>query len=200
MLISIKYVWFYWSYMGFGRFVALRFSCVHVIAASFLVRLDQMSFVNEVYKLQHIYNVWGYEFPPIPNESVWSSVSSAPFKLLSNSSLRRKPIDRLKSTRIRDNMDIWERKNQSSLCNYCRNPGYVMPSCPHQYYEDNALLTNILIFNHYLSIFSFILNFFVICKHQFILFYREQYNIQICSIFLVETRYLYKFIIIKWPN
>ncbi|KAH1038002.1 hypothetical protein J1N35_039745 [Gossypium stocksii] len=51
-----------------GRFETLRFSCAHAIAACSLICLDHMSFVDEVYKIQHMYNVWKYEFQKVPNE------------------------------------------------------------------------------------------------------------------------------------
>ncbi|KAK5794089.1 hypothetical protein PVK06_035290 [Gossypium arboreum] len=116
---------------GCGRFDTLCFPCTHAIVAYSSVRLDHMSFVDEVYKLEHLYNVWNYEFPPILNESMWPLVSSTPFKLLPNTSLRRKPKGRPNSTMISDSMNIWERTNQPRLCDYCRNLGHTRPTCPH---------------------------------------------------------------------
>ncbi|KAH1073928.1 hypothetical protein J1N35_026256 [Gossypium stocksii] len=84
--------------------------------------LDPIGFVNEVYKLEKLYNVWRHVFPSVPDERKWLFVSFAPFKLLPDRDLRRKPKGQLCSTQIRDNMDIWEHSNQQRLCGWCRNP------------------------------------------------------------------------------
>ncbi|XP_017624984.1 uncharacterized protein LOC108468613 [Gossypium arboreum] len=89
-----------------GRFDALRYPCAHVIATCQNLRLDPMSYVDDVYKLEYMYNVWRHIFPPVPDERKWPSVSLAPFKLLPDKELRRKPKGRPCSTRIRNNMDI----------------------------------------------------------------------------------------------
>ncbi|PPS15830.1 hypothetical protein GOBAR_AA04752 [Gossypium barbadense] len=51
-----------------GRFNALRYPCAHIIAACQNLRLDLMSYVDRVYKLETIYNVWRHVFSPIPDE------------------------------------------------------------------------------------------------------------------------------------
>ncbi|KAK5812909.1 hypothetical protein PVK06_028353 [Gossypium arboreum] len=71
-------------------------------------------------------------FPPIPDERKWPSVSLAPFKLLPDRELRRKPKRQPFSTRIRNNMNIRERTNQQRLCRWCRNPGHITRSCPNR--------------------------------------------------------------------
>ncbi|MFQ6656162.1 hypothetical protein Gotur_026388, partial [Gossypium turneri] len=87
-------------------FDALRYPCAHVIVACQNLRLDPMSYVDEVYKLENMYNVWRHVFPPVPDERKWSPVSLTPFKLLLDRELRRKPKGRPCSTRIRNNMNI----------------------------------------------------------------------------------------------
>ncbi|PPS20313.1 hypothetical protein GOBAR_AA00267 [Gossypium barbadense] len=89
-----------------GRFDALRYPCTHVIAACQNLRLDPMSYVDKVYKLKTMYNVWKHVFPPVPDEHNWPHVLLAPFKLLPDRELRRKPKGRPCSTRIRTNIDI----------------------------------------------------------------------------------------------
>ncbi|MFQ6643611.1 hypothetical protein Gotur_017407, partial [Gossypium turneri] len=89
-----------------GKFDALHYPCAHVITACQNLRLDPMSYVDEVYKLENMYNVWRHVFPPVPDERKWSSVSLAPFKLLPDRELRCKPKGRPCSTRIRNNLDI----------------------------------------------------------------------------------------------
>ncbi|MFQ6624434.1 hypothetical protein Gotur_004466 [Gossypium turneri] len=87
-------------------FDTLRYPYAHVIATCQNLCMDPISYVDEVYKLQNMYNVWRYVFPPVPDERKWPFVSLAPFKLLPDRELRRKPKGRPCSTRIRNNMDI----------------------------------------------------------------------------------------------
>ncbi|PPS02230.1 hypothetical protein GOBAR_AA18423 [Gossypium barbadense] len=115
-----------------GRFDAFRYPCAHVIAACQNLRLDPMSYVDDVYKLEYMYNVWRHIFPPVPDERKWPSVSIAPFKLLPDRELRHKPKGRPCSIRIRNNMDIRETTNQQKLCRWCRNPGHTSRSCPNR--------------------------------------------------------------------
>ncbi|KAH1114623.1 hypothetical protein J1N35_008001 [Gossypium stocksii] len=77
------------------RFDALHYPCAHVIAACQNLRIDPMSYVDEVYKLETMYNVWRHVFPPVPDERKWPPVSLTPFKLLPDRELRRKPKGRL---------------------------------------------------------------------------------------------------------
>ncbi|PPS02858.1 hypothetical protein GOBAR_AA17797 [Gossypium barbadense] len=51
-----------------GRFDALRYPCAHVIAACQNLRLDPMSYVDEVYKIEYMYKVWRHVFPPVSDE------------------------------------------------------------------------------------------------------------------------------------
>ncbi|PPS20303.1 hypothetical protein GOBAR_AA00287 [Gossypium barbadense] len=74
-----------------GVFDALRYPCTHAIAACQNLRLDPMTYVNQVYKIKYMYNVWRHVFPLIPDERKWPSVSLAPFKLLPDRELLRKP-------------------------------------------------------------------------------------------------------------
>ncbi|MFQ6627259.1 hypothetical protein Gotur_005402, partial [Gossypium turneri] len=89
-----------------GMFDAFRYPCAHVLAACQNLRLDPMSYVDEVYKLENMYNVWRHVFQPVPDERKWPPVLLAPFKLLPDRELRRKPKGRPCSTRICNNMDI----------------------------------------------------------------------------------------------
>ncbi|KAH1121401.1 hypothetical protein J1N35_004561 [Gossypium stocksii] len=81
-----------------GRFDALHFLCTHAITACSNQRLDPMSFVDEVYKLENLYNVWRHVFPPVSYQHMWPPVLSAPFKSLPDRSLHHKPKGRLMST------------------------------------------------------------------------------------------------------
>ncbi|KAK5786251.1 hypothetical protein PVK06_040884 [Gossypium arboreum] len=62
-----------------GVFDALRYPWAHVIAACQNLHLDPMMYVDQVYKIEYMYNVWRHVFPEIPDECKWPSVSLAPF-------------------------------------------------------------------------------------------------------------------------
>ncbi|KAH1039447.1 hypothetical protein J1N35_041190 [Gossypium stocksii] len=51
-----------------GIFDALHFPYVHAIVGCMNYCLDPMSFVNEVYKLENLYNVWRHVLPLVPDE------------------------------------------------------------------------------------------------------------------------------------
>ncbi|KAH1097695.1 hypothetical protein J1N35_014616 [Gossypium stocksii] len=53
-----------------GRFDVLRYPCAHVIAACQNLRIDPMSYVDEVYRLETMYNVWRHVFPPVPDKQL----------------------------------------------------------------------------------------------------------------------------------
>ncbi|KAK5813187.1 hypothetical protein PVK06_028635 [Gossypium arboreum] len=51
-----------------GVFGALRYLCAHVIAACQNLRLDPTTYVDQVYKIEYMYNVWRHVFPLIRDE------------------------------------------------------------------------------------------------------------------------------------
>ncbi|KAH1082228.1 hypothetical protein J1N35_021989 [Gossypium stocksii] len=51
-----------------GMFEALHYPCTHAIAACQNLRLDPMRYVDEVYKIEYMYNVWRHVFLPVPDE------------------------------------------------------------------------------------------------------------------------------------
>ncbi|KAH1038222.1 hypothetical protein J1N35_039965 [Gossypium stocksii] len=73
-----------------GTFDALRYPCAHVITACQNLRLDLISYVDEVYKLEYMYNMWKHVLPLVPDEPKWPPVLLAPFKLLPDRELHRK--------------------------------------------------------------------------------------------------------------
>ncbi|KAK5792680.1 hypothetical protein PVK06_033797 [Gossypium arboreum] len=115
-----------------GRFDALRYRCAYVITACQNLRLDPISHIDKVYKLETMYNMWRHVFPSIPDEHNWPPVSLALFKLVPDRELRCKLKGQPCSTRIRTNMDIRETTNHQKLCGWCRNPGHTSRSCPNQ--------------------------------------------------------------------
>ncbi|KAK5838785.1 hypothetical protein PVK06_007523 [Gossypium arboreum] len=95
-----------------GRFQALRFPCAYVIVTCAYVQIVYTLYINDVYKLEHMANVWRPEFPLVLDESMWSPMSSALFKLAPNMNLSHVPRGRPTSIWIGTNMVVWERDKQ----------------------------------------------------------------------------------------
>ncbi|KAK5793361.1 hypothetical protein PVK06_034504 [Gossypium arboreum] len=112
-----------------GRFQALRFPYAHVIVACAKVRIEYMSYINDVYKLERMHNVWRAEFLSILDESMWPPMSSASFKLALNMNLCRILKGRPTSTRMCTNMDVHERGNQQRLYGSSKNPRHTKTTC-----------------------------------------------------------------------
>ncbi|KAK5794198.1 hypothetical protein PVK06_035409 [Gossypium arboreum] len=51
-----------------GRFDTLRYPRAHLIVVCQNLRLDPMSYVDEVYKLEYMYNMWRHVFLLVPDE------------------------------------------------------------------------------------------------------------------------------------
>ncbi|KAH1122118.1 hypothetical protein J1N35_005278 [Gossypium stocksii] len=62
------------------RFQALRFPSAHGIVTCGNVLIKYASYINDIYLLEWIHSVWSPEFLTIPDEIIWSSVSSAPYE------------------------------------------------------------------------------------------------------------------------
>ncbi|XP_016195394.1 uncharacterized protein LOC107636392 [Arachis ipaensis] len=86
-----------------GYFQALHYPCCHAIACCAQSRLDWSIYVDEVYTMQKVFRVYQMSFvPPIP-EGLWPPYDGP--IVIPDPSLRRCCDERLRSTRIRNNMD-----------------------------------------------------------------------------------------------
>ncbi|KAH1082304.1 hypothetical protein J1N35_022065 [Gossypium stocksii] len=97
------------------------------------LRLDQMSFVDKLYKLEHMYNLWRNLFSPVSNKHMWPLVSTAPFKFL----LTQQIIALQTKMSIDINLDTRQyghlgEVRPTELCEWCKNLGYTMSSYPHR--------------------------------------------------------------------
>ncbi|KAL4293216.1 hypothetical protein AHAS_Ahas18G0105900 [Arachis hypogaea] len=72
--------------------------------------------------------VYEMEFPPIPNESLWSEWHGTMMR--PNPAMRRKATGRPVSTRFRNDMDDVE--CQEKWCALCRQVGHTRRGCPNQ--------------------------------------------------------------------
>ncbi|XP_039129077.1 uncharacterized protein LOC120265263 [Dioscorea cayenensis subsp. rotundata] len=110
-----------------GAFQTLHFPCRHVLAACSHIRLHWEEYVDNVYRLQTVFNVYHKEFEPISNKGYWNPYNGP--RLCPNITMRRPTKGRPKSTRIRNEMDIREGV-QRKRCGLCRNEGYSRRNCP----------------------------------------------------------------------
>ncbi|XP_039130809.1 uncharacterized protein LOC120267176 [Dioscorea cayenensis subsp. rotundata] len=110
-----------------GAFQTLHFPCRHVLAACSHIRLHWEEYVDNVYRLQTVFNVYRKEFEPVSNEGYWNPYNGP--RLRPNITMRRPTKGRPKSTRIRNEMDIREGV-QRKRCGLCRNEGHSRRNCP----------------------------------------------------------------------
>ena len=110
-----------------GYFQALHYPCQHVLAACAYARLDWASLVDDVYRIQTVFNVYRMEFAAIGNEDYWPPYSGP--RIRPNPELRRATEGRPVSTRIRNEMDAIE-PGQPKRCGLCRQEGHTRRRCP----------------------------------------------------------------------
>ncbi|XP_039115839.1 uncharacterized protein LOC120251370 [Dioscorea cayenensis subsp. rotundata] len=89
-----------------GEFQILHFPCRHVLAACAYIHLHWQAYVDNVYRLETIFNVYHKEFQPMSNERYWNPYNGP--HLYPDLTMRRPASGRPKSSRIRNEMDIRE--------------------------------------------------------------------------------------------
>ena len=112
-----------------GYFQALHYPCRHVLAACAYARLDWGSFVDDVYRMHTVFNVYRMEFAAIANADYWPEYNGP--RICPNPQLRRAAEGRPVSTRIRNEMDAIE-PGPSKRCGLCRQEGHTRRRCPTQ--------------------------------------------------------------------
>ena len=112
-----------------GKFQAFKFLCSHVIAACSVVAYNTALYVDPVFSIYNIINVYSSPFQPIGSEEGIPS-SSEPKIIPDETKLRG--TGRPKSTRIRNEMDEEEVQPSSSRirCRICKQIGHNRHSCP----------------------------------------------------------------------
>ncbi|XP_057719203.1 uncharacterized protein LOC130933595 [Arachis stenosperma] len=84
-------------------------------------------YVHQVYRLSSVFGVYQMGFtPPIP-EGFWPPYAGP--TVIPDPNMRRAKEGRLRSTRIRTNMDDAD-LNRPKRCGLCRQPGHTRRSCP----------------------------------------------------------------------
>ncbi|XP_022014872.1 uncharacterized protein LOC110914385 [Helianthus annuus] len=98
-------------------------SCLIGFNGSLTTRATQISIASPNYCA-----TWSSEFRPLPHEAYWPNSSSIG-ELLLNSELKLDKKGRPRSTRLRNGMDIKERK-KANLCGICKQRGHNRAMCP----------------------------------------------------------------------
>ena len=109
------------SWYECGYFQALHYPCCHVLATCAYVWLDWGTFIDDVYRMQTVFNVYRMEFSAIENEDYWLEYSGS--QIRPNSKLRRAIEGRPVSTRICNEMDAVEPRS-SKWGGLCRQEGH----------------------------------------------------------------------------
>ena len=109
-----------------GEFQVEKFPCAHVFAACANVSLDPTQFVNRVFRLDTIMNIYSNEFQPIGDMVNWPNPSGP--TLVPNPSMMRGQ-GRPRTSRIRNEMDWMEGRDEQLRCGLCRQPGHNRATC-----------------------------------------------------------------------
>ncbi|RYR29219.1 hypothetical protein Ahy_B01g053566 isoform E [Arachis hypogaea] len=110
-----------------GYFQALHYPCRHVLAACSYCRLDWRTYVDDVYRLTTIFNVYKMGFsPPMADDLL--PLYEGP-QVIPDPGMMRATVGRPRTTRIRNSMDEPE-PDRTKRCGMCRVPGHTRRQCP----------------------------------------------------------------------
>ncbi|RYR54364.1 hypothetical protein Ahy_A06g029621 [Arachis hypogaea] len=110
------------------RISSLHYPCRHAVAGCTAASIEWVPYVNPIYRQEAVFKVYEMEFPPIPNESLWSEWHGT--MMCPNLTMRQKATRRPVSTRFRNDMDDVE--HQEKRCALCRQVGHTRRGCPNQ--------------------------------------------------------------------
>ncbi|KAL4343672.1 hypothetical protein AHAS_Ahas11G0101800 [Arachis hypogaea] len=111
----------------YGYFQALHYPCRHVLAACSFCRLDWRTYVDDVYRMKTVFNVYKMGFsPPIHDDLL--PVYEGP-RVIPDPGMMRAAVGRPRSTRIRNSMDE-ANLDRPKRCGLCRTPGHTRRNCP----------------------------------------------------------------------
>nr|KYP54034.1 hypothetical protein KK1_000200 [Cajanus cajan] len=116
------------KWCDYGKFQKLHMPCSHVVAECKHVHHDYKSYIDQVYTLQYISNVYNELFGELPNESYWSNCKEP--QIIPNPEKIINKKGRPKSSRIRTEMDMVE-PGQPKRCSLYRNVGHSKKKCPY---------------------------------------------------------------------
>nr|XP_029146932.1 uncharacterized protein LOC114924923 [Arachis hypogaea] len=111
-----------------GLFQSLHYLCWHALAGCAAASVEWAPYVHPVYRQEAVFKVYEMEFPPIPDELMWSEWHGT--MMCPNPAMQRNATGRPVSTRFRNDMDDVER--QEKRCYLCRQVGHTRRGCPNQ--------------------------------------------------------------------
>ncbi|XP_029148816.1 uncharacterized protein [Arachis hypogaea] len=111
-----------------GLFQSLHYPCRHALAGCAPTSIECAPYVHPVYRQEEVFKVYEMEFPPIPDESLWSEWHGTMMR--PNPAMRQKATGRPVSTRFQNDMDDIER--QEKRCALCSQVGHTRRGVPNQ--------------------------------------------------------------------
>ncbi|XP_015970787.1 uncharacterized protein LOC107494244 [Arachis duranensis] len=111
-----------------GLFQSLHYPCQHALAGCAAASVKWAPYMHPVYRQEAVFKVYEMEFPPIPDESLWSEWHGTMIR--PNPAMRRKATRRPVSTRFQNDMDDVERHEKR--CALCKQVGHTRRGCPNQ--------------------------------------------------------------------
>ena len=110
-----------------GEFQTHKFPCAHAFVACATVSLDPTQFLDHTFRLDNMMNIYNKEFRPIGDVSNWPT-TSGPTLVPDHSMIHRH--GRPRSSRIRNEMDWLEHREEGLICGLCRQLGHNRVTCP----------------------------------------------------------------------
>jgi len=110
-----------------GLFQALKYPCVHAIAACDENR-SYFEYVDPIYRLDTILQTYVQEFHPVGGDEWWPEVQGQ--TVIPNYAMVRTK-GRPKSTRFRNEMDDARESTRELRCGLCREVGHNRNTCPY---------------------------------------------------------------------
>ncbi|KAH1213459.1 hypothetical protein GmHk_14G041422 [Glycine max] len=113
-----------------GRYSALHYPCLHIIAACGYVSMNYYQYIDVVYTNEHILKAYSAQWWPLGNEAAIPPSDDAWTLIPDPTTIRAK--GRPKSTRIRNEMDWVEPSEHQPKCSRCGAEGHNRRRCPMQ--------------------------------------------------------------------
>ena len=102
-------------------------TCSHVITMCKYVHVDYKQFINDVYKLNYVSNVYNRSFGQMKHASYWPKYEGP--TMCHDPQIWKRKNDHPRSTRIHTKMDQRERE-QPKCCSLCKTVGHSKNKCP----------------------------------------------------------------------
>jgi hypothetical protein len=112
-----------------GDFQVDRYPCEHALPCIAKLNVRWIQYVDEVYTLHKICQVWARPFTPIGHRRTWPVFND--YTLCANIEMERKAKGRPKSNRFPNEMDGFGTRRRKR-CALCRDLGHTSSHCPNR--------------------------------------------------------------------